>query len=96
MNDMTIPLSEEDYNNLKWEHSRVADLMKELQGYNVSGVDPIIDGFRRNNKDDLIIGGVDLYLTRSGSNQIKIISLFTEIIPQDNEEDGLKMSIAYY
>lgn len=96
MNDMTIPLSEEDYNNLKWEHSRAADLMKELQGYNVSGVDPIIDGFRRNNKDDLIIGGVDLYLTRSGSNQIKIISLFTEIIPQDNEEDGLKMSIAYY
>ena len=95
MNRGNIPLSDEDFNNLKWERHQATELMKELQGYTVSGIEPMIDGFRNNSENDPVIGGIELYLTRSDSKQIKVISLFSEIFPLDDEEDTLKMDVAY-
>ena len=94
MNRGNIPLSDEDFNNLKWERRQATELMKELQGYTVSGIEPMIDGYKSDN-ETAVIGGIDLYLTRSDSKQIKVISLFSEIFPLDDEEDTLKMDVAY-
>lgn len=95
MNRGNIPLSDEAFNNLKWEHRQATELMKELQGYTVSGIEPMIDGYKSDNETP-VIGGIDLYLTRSDSKQIKIISLFSELFPQDDDEDTLIMNVAYY
>lgn len=89
-------ISDEDFDNLEWEHRKATDLVKELDGYTIADIEPIIDGFRNHDESDPIIGGVDLYLTRSDREEIKIISLVTEVIKLSEEEDGLKMDVAYY
>lgn len=89
-------ISDEDFDNLEWEHRKATDLVKELDGYTIANIEPIIDGFRNHDESDPIIGGIELYLTRSDREEIKIISLETEVIKLSEEEDGLKMNVAYY
>ena len=89
-------ISDEDFDNLEWEHRKATDLVKELDGYTIANIEPIIDGFRNHNESDPIIGGIELYLTRSDREEIKIISLETEVIKLSEEEDGLKMNVAYH
>ena len=89
-------ISDEDLDNLEWEHPKATDSVKELDGYTIADIEPIIDGFRNHDESDPIIGGIELYLTRSDREEIKIISLETEVIKLSEEEDGLKMNVAYY
>lgn len=89
-------ISDEDFDNLEWEHRKATDLVKELDGYTIANIEPIIDGFRNHDESDPIIGGIELYLTRPDREEIKIISLETEVIKLSEEEDGLKMNVAYY
>ena len=87
--------SDEVFNSLTWETRRATDLPKEIDGYTIAGIEPIIDGFKDGGKD-MVIGGINLYLTCSGSEKIKVLRLETDIYDNNDETDSLQMAVAYH
>ncbi len=101
-------ITEEVFNNLEWKTASIRniDINEELIGYEIIGAEPVYWKLPSNEEArDSIIDGINLYLKRPESEEIKIVTvglngnihydLSEDTEDQSEEEQSLEIQIAF-